>query len=213
MSELENPYLQNRKDWNEIIGKERMNTSMWRMFALLELIPMILCIAGMIYAAQLPDVIPFLFKEDASGGITALGVPSQEIKVDNRMIANQLSLFIITLRQVPISKEIRSNYVKRVKMMSTASLFTNTLAPMLTDKYLSAGAGAISVAISTVMPVGHNTWEIDWVEYKNGVSAGKFKATINYIRDNIKFKDPTVLIWNPLDIIVKDININQVIGS
>ena len=212
-TEIENRYFDNRKDWNEIYGKEKADKVMWRMFALLELIPMVLCIGGMIYASQLPSVVPFLFKEDASGGITALGIPNQVMKVDNRVIANQLSLFVITLRQVPNSIEIRSKYVSRVKAMSTAPLFHNTLAPMLKDEYSSAGTGTVSVQVTTILPIDKNTWQVDWLEYKNGAQSGKFKATINYIRNTAKYKDPSELIWNPLDIIVKDFNVNRVIGS
>ncbi|MDQ5921631.1 MAG: type secretion system protein TrbF [Pseudomonadota bacterium] len=213
MKDIENPYFDSRKDWNEIIGKEKANTSMWRMFALLELIPMVVAICGMIYASQLPDVVPFIFKEDASGGITALGIPNQELKVDNRMVANQLALFIVTLRQLPSSLEIRKSYVSRVKMMSSATLFQNVLAPMLREEYTAIGTGNQNIKVTTILPVNKDTWQIDWIEYKNGTETGKYKATVNYIRSPAKYKDPNELIWNPLSIVIKDININRVIAS
>lgn len=213
MNEIESPYLDNRKDWNEIVGKAKADANMWRMFGLINMFITLVSVLGMIYAAQLPDMVPFLFKEDASGGVTALGVPNQIMKVDNRIVANQLSLFVITLRQVPNSVEIRTKYVARVKAMSTAQLFHNTLAPMLKQEYATAGSGTVSVQITTVLPLDTNTWEVDWIEYKNGAPAGKFKATMNYTRNNAKYKDPSELIWNPLDIIIKDFNVNQVIGS
>jgi type IV secretion system protein VirB5 len=212
-TEIENRYFDNRKDWNEIYGKEKADKAMWRMFALLELIPMVLCISGMIYASGLPDVIPFIFKEDASGGITALGIPNKVLKVDNGVVANQLALFIETLRQVPNSTEIRTTYVRHVKMMSTAQLFHNSLVPMIKDQYASIGTGNLSLKITTVLPVSKDTWELDWTEYRNGTAAGKFRAIINITRSQLVLKNPEEMIWNPLGIIVKDITINQVIGS
>lgn len=213
-----NPYLDSRNDWNEIYAKEKVNAIMWRRFGLLNMLITSASVIGMIYVAQLPAVVPFLFKEDASGGITALGIPTGELKVDNRLIANQLALFVEKLRQVPSSVEMRSNYVHYVKMMSTATLFNNQLSPILRETYANMGEGEVTINITTILPVAHDTWEVDWQEFKNGISAGKYKATINYGRNtmnlnNPKDINPKELIWNPLGIVVKDININRVIGS
>lgn len=213
MSEIENPYLNNRKDWNEVYAKEKANAAMWRMFGLINMCITTLAVGGIIYTAQLPSVVPFLFKEDASGGITALGIPTSELKVDNRILANQLATFIVALRQVPNSNEIRSNYVHQVKMMSSANLFSSSLAPMLKEQYVAMSSGTITIKITTILPIAKDTWEIDWVENKNGVSSSKYKATLNFIRVSVLSKDPYELIWNPLGIIVKDLNINQVIGD
>jgi len=213
MSDIENPYFDNRKDWNEIYAKEKANAAMWRMFGLINMFITLVAVIGMIYASQLPDVVPFLFKEDASGGITALGIPNTVLKVDNRMIANQLATFVITLRQVPSSDDIRRAYVRRVKMMSTSVLFQKTLAPMLKDEYALIGTGTLNVTVTTVLPISKDTWEIDWIESRNGTQTGKYKATMNYTRSTVLAKDPSELIWNPLGIMVKDVNINQVIGS
>lgn len=213
MSDFNNPYLDNRKDWNEIYAKEKANAAMWRMFGLMSMFISLVAICGMIYVAQLPSVVPFLFKEDGSGGVTALGIPNTELKVDNRVIANQLAFFVEMLRQVPNSDEIRRRYVRHVKMMSSSTLFHNTLAPMLKEEYANIAQGSLHIVVTTVLPIAKDTWQIDWIEYKNGIQSGKFKATINYARTPMQLKDPTELIWNPLGIVVKDININQVIGS
>jgi type IV secretory pathway TrbF-like protein len=213
-TEIDNPYLDNRIDWNEIYAKEKSNAVMWRMFSLLLLLVTAFAVGGMIYASQLPTVVPYLFKEDASGGITALGIPTTELKVDNRMLANQFAGFITALRQVPSSDEMRKPAVHLVRMMSTSTLFRGRLAQMLKDEYAATGNNSeVTINIKTVMPVAKDTWEIDWVEFKNGAQIGKFKATLNYVRTPMQLKNPTELIWNPLGIIIKDINISQVIGS
>lgn len=211
-AEIENPYFDSRNDWNVLYDKERLNAQRWRAFGIGSLALSALAVAGMIYAAQLPDVIPYLFKEDGSGGITALGVPNQVMKVDDRVIANQMAGFIIALRQVPIETELRSDYVRTVKMMSTAPLFLNQLAPMLRDEYQNAGTGTIKVEVTSVLRVDKNTWEIAWKESINGKPMGKYKGMISYQRDTT-LKDPSLLLFNPLGIIIKDININKEIGS
>ena len=199
--EIANPYLDSRKDFNELYGKEKANASMWRMFGLLNMFITLVAVCGMIYVSQLPDVVPFLFKEDGTGGITALGIPNKELKVDNRIISNQLAIFVEDLRQVPTSSEIKSAYVHRVKMMSSQNLFRNKLAQMLKDEY--ATNATTSIHVSGVFPIG-DTWEVDWTEFKNNIS---------YTKNPIPTKDSTELIWNPMGIIVNDIQINPVIGS
>lgn len=213
MSDIQNSYFNNRKDWNAIYDKEKANASMWRMFGFISMLISLFAIGGMIYVAQLPSIVPFIFKEDASGGITALGIPNSEFKVDNRIVANQLAVFVEALRQVPNSDEMKRKYVRQVKMMSTSSLFYNTLAPMLKDTYAVIGQSSLHIVITTILPIEKNIWQIDWIEYKNGIQVGKFKATINYIRTPMQLKEPTELIWNPLGMIIKEVNINQVIGS
>ena len=208
-NEIENGYFDGRKDWNDKNAMYKANASMLRIFGLANMVVTLVAVIGMIYAAQLPDVVPYLFKEDGSGGITALGIPNSIMKVDNRMLANQMASFMIALRQVPIDTELRKNYVRRVKMMSTVQLFTNVLAPMLKDEYKNQGS--VKVDINTVIPVNKNTWEIDWTEYANSTAIGKYKATLTYTRD-LTIKDPTLMIFNPLGLIIKDVNINQIIG-
>lgn len=211
--EIVNPYLNSRNDWNEIYAKEKVNAILWRRFGIASMLITFVAVLGMIYAACLPKIVPFLFKEDASGGITALGVPNQTLHVDNRIIANQLAIFIEKLRQIPSSSEMRMNYVHQVKMMSSTNLFNNQLALMLKDAYANMGDGEVVIHISTILPVAKDTWQVDWQEFKNGISAGKYRATINYAKNSINVNNPKELIWNPVGIIIKDININRVIGS
>ncbi|MBP9777772.1 MAG: hypothetical protein KBD25_01155 [Rickettsiaceae bacterium] len=75
--QIVNPYLDSRNDWNEIYAKEKANAIMWRRFGLLNMLITSVAVIGMIYVAQLPAIVPFLFKEDAAGGITALGIPTR----------------------------------------------------------------------------------------------------------------------------------------
>ena len=210
--DMENPYLNSRKDWNEMLGKEKTNASMWKLIALLNMLITLVAVCGMIYAAQLPDVVPFIFKEDGSGGLTALGIPNGSIKIDDRVVANQLLTFVEDLRQVPDSNEIRSLYVHRVKMMSTQDLFRNKLSPMYKDAYQNSGGATISTKISSVFPIDKKTWEIDFAEFRGATQTGQYKALIHYVKQSIPTKDPTELMYNPLGILVDDVQINPVIG-
>lgn len=165
-----------------------------------------------------------------------MGVADQEMHINRQMIANQIAGFIIGLRQVPTSVEIKKRYVTRVEMMSTPALFHNILANMLKDSYAKAGNDEVMITIKSIIPLTKNTWELNWIETSanaptnstanlannmNNVNSdatssktviGEYKATLT-IELSKEFKNSSTLIYNPLGLVVTDININKVIGS
>lgn len=212
-NELENPYFTNRKGFMDRLDAERANTASWKFIAWFSNVITVIAVLGCIYAANLPNVVPFIFKEDGSGGLTAMGIVNQEMHVNQQMVANQIASFIIGLREVPTSVEIKKRYVTRVQMMSTQALFHNVLAKMLKDSYMNAGNNEVLITIKSIIPLSKNTWELSWVENNtNNNNLGEYKATIS-IELSKEFKNSSSLIYNPIGLVVTDININKVIGS
>lgn len=211
--ELENPYFTNRKGFMDRLDSERANTASWKFIALCSNIVTLIAVIGCIYAANLPNVVPFIFKEDGSGGLTAMGIADQEMHVNQQMIANQIASFMVGLREVPTSVDIKKRYVTRVQMMSSQPLFHNVLAKMLKDSYLKAGNNEVFITIKSIIPLSKNTWELNWAEKgSNDTNLGEYKATLS-IQLSKEFKNSSSLIYNPLGLVVTDININKIIGS
>lgn len=212
-SELENPYFTNRKGFMDRLDTERANTASWKFIAWFSNVVTVIAVVGCIYAANLPNVVPFIFKEDGSGGLTAMGIADQEMHINQKMIANQIASFIIGLREVPTSVDIKKRYVTRVQMMSTQPLFHNVLAKMLKESYTKAGNNEIFVTIKSIIPLSKNTWELNWTETgTNDSKLGEYKATLS-IELSKEFKNSSSLIYNPIGLVITDININKVIGS
>lgn len=212
-SEIDNPYFNNRKGFADRLDAERANTASWKFIAWFSNLITVIAVIGCIYAANLPDIVPFIFKEDGSGGLTALGIANQEMHVNNQIIANQINLFLIGLREVPTSIEIKKRYVTRVQMMSTQALFHDVLANMLKESYIKAGNSEVIVTLKSIIPIAKNTWELDWTETgTNGSNLGEYKATLS-IELSKEFKNSSTLIYNPIGLVVTDININKIIGS
>ena len=213
MDEIDNPYFNNRKGFTDRLDAERANTASWKFIAWFCCVITFFAVLGCIYAANLPDTVPFIFKEDGSGGLTAMGIANEELHVDKQMVANQIDAFLIGLREVPSSVEIKKRYVTRVQMMSTPQLFHNVLAKMLKDSYLKAGNGEVIVNLKSIIPIDKSTWELDWTEADNsGNNLGEYKATLS-IELSKEFKNSSTLVYNPIGLVVTDININKVIGS
>ena len=211
--EKNNIYLNKRKEWNEATGLWRANAVMWRMFAIASLILNFFAVGGMIYAAQLPDVVPMVYREDASGGLTLVGIPNKVLKPDNGAITNQLAAYITAVREVPLSEGLRSRNISIAKQFSSTQVWEANIAPMMLDEYKAVGMGEQLITFKSALPINNHIWQLEWKEYKNGKYTATFKANIDYTVSKGSFKNPDDRMHNPYGIVVKDMVVTQVLGS
>ena len=207
-----NPYFTNQQGYAKTTDSLKAEVASWKHVAWFSNVITLFSVCGMIYAAQLPTVVPMMFKEDASGGITALGLAQQKMHVDNKMIANQLAGFLMALREVPQSKDIKSQFAKRVSFMSTQQLFANKFAPMMIANYKAFGTKEVIVNVTAIMPEKLGLWQIQWTETSQNIELGRYVGLITYEINN-DFKNSEAMISNPLGLVITDININKEIGS
>lgn len=206
----DNPYLDNQRGYLDRINAERANTATWKHIAWFSNVITIIAVCGSIYLGSLPDIVPFIFKQDGTGGITALGIANQPMKVNQQMIASQIQNFVIALEQVPSSTELRAQQVRRVVNMTTQNSFANTFAPMITKKYKEVGTGEVLVQITNIIPIQKNSWTVDWIETQNGHQIGTFRGSLTAEHLSEDYKQTTdQMLYNPLKLIVTDFNFNQ----
>ncbi len=213
MTKIENRYLDNQNDWNEINGLYKANAVMWRTIAFISNFITVLAVCGMIYAASLPDIVPVVYREDASGGLTLVGIPNKALKADNGMISNQLRGYIQALREVPLSNALRQRNVHTVKLMTLNTLFSAQIAPMMRDEYANIGMSEQLILIRSAMPISKNIWQVEWDETKDGKKVGRYKANIEFTTLQGNFKDPDERMYNPLGIRITDFNLSSVVGG
>lgn len=208
--EPEHPYLNNQKGYLDRLDAERANTATWKHIAWFSNLITLGAVAGAIYLGSLPDIVPFIFKQDASGGIVALGIANQQMKVNNVMIASQVKDFVIALEQVPLSSDIKSEYVQRISNMSTSKTFAEVLAPILKQRYKEAGVNEVVINVNSVLPIQKNSWQVDWSEMTNKQPSGSYKAILTIDQLPMDYKQSSEqMLYNPLRIVVTDININK----
>lgn len=209
----DNPYLDNQRGYLERLNAERANTATWKHITWFSCLITVIAVSGSIYLGQLPDIVPFIFKEDGTGGVTALGLANQEMQVNQQMIASQVRDFVVDLEQVPASKELRAQNVKKIVNMTTQNAFANTFAPMIKQKYQEVGIGEVLVQIKNIIPIQNNSWTIDWIELQNGNQTGSFRGSMTVERLKPDYKQSTEqMLYNPLRLIVTDFNFNQNVG-
>ncbi len=208
-----NPYLDNQSGYLERLNSERANTATWKHIAWFSMSITFVAVCGSIYLGQLPDIVPFIFKEDGSGGVTALGLANQEMEVNKKMIAAQVQNFVIAMEQVPSSKDLRAQNVKVVSNMTTSNNFVNNFAPMLRDKYKDVGDGEVVVSINNILPIQKNSWIIDWSETRNGAPNGTFRGNLTLDTLPLDYKQSTEqMLYNPLHLVVTDFTFNKNTG-
>lgn len=212
MNPLINTKDDSREYWNNVYDQYCRSSRRWRRFCFINLLILLVAVIAIIYAAQLPVVIPSLYKEDSKGVVIGLGRLNRNVKFDDDIVSNQLASYIVNLRQIPLSTEIRQIYVAKVKYMSSPALFSNTIAPMMSEQYIAAGhSGSVTVKVKSVTKITQDVWVVDWIENTNGGGDINYKATINFTKLRVTSKNVLRILRNPVGILVKEININQVI--
>ncbi len=180
----------------------------WKTIAFTLAIALIMAIGGLTYIGSKSKYIPMVFYTDNSGAMQFGGVVSENLRITEPMIANQMNDYLVALRQIPKDIEIKNEYMAKVKMMSTTQVFDNIVIPMIKDRYTANIDQTIKVKVRNVLPIAKDTYQIDWDEILNQKVIGRFKGSFKFAL-NPDLNDPVVKLYDPLGIVVSDININQ----
>ena len=207
----DNPYFNDIKGYYDVRSADKINVSMWRIFGLIGLAIGVIGVSGMIYIGSQAKFVPMIFYTDAQGGMQYGGVVTNRLKITQPMLANQLADYIVALRQVPLDVELKSQYMRKVKMMTKEALFNNGLIPVFTERYNSYLGKTLKINVRNTIPISKDTWEITWDEVSNNILIGTFKGMITFTI-NSTITDTAILLYDPLGIVVNDININQEIN-
>ncbi len=202
------PYFNEIKGYRDLRDADKVSRSMGFFFGVFGLTIGAICCAGMIFIGSKSKFVPMVFIADSHGGLVYSGVVTDTLKINQPMLANQLADYIVSLRQIPQDMELKNQYMRKVKMMSTADLFTNTVIPMIQDRYMANVGKTVKISVKNIIPIGKSTWQLDWEEKIGELPANRFKGTLTFTL-NPKIVDPAVLLYDPLGIVVSDININQ----
>lgn len=206
--EVNNPYFAEIKGYLDQRDYFKSIAATWRTLCFVLAIITLIAVSGGIWIGAKSKFVPMVFYTDSSGSMQFGGIASDNLRITNSMIANQISDYLIAARQVPIDMDIKSQYLDKVKMMSNNQVYENVVLPMITDRYVQNMGQTIKVKIRNVIPISKTAYQIDWEELKDNRLIGKFKSTISFTM-NLDFSDPAVALNDPLGIVINDININQ----
>jgi type IV secretory pathway TrbF-like protein len=202
------PYYYEIKGYLDLRSYDRVTIASQRNFIFILLIVIIIESIGLILIGKASKYIPMVFYSDRYGSLVYGGIAQDSFKVTDQMIGSQLDDYIIGLRQVPKDINVRTEYVRKVKMMTTTDLYNQVTVPNYEQRY-KEDAPLIYVAIKSTLQINKTTYQIDWEE-DDGGKITKWKASISLTLNN-ETDDPVVKEYNPAGILVNGININQVV--
>ena len=205
-------YYLDAKGYVDLRSSDKASTATWRIIAFVLAFITALAVSGLIFIGSQTKFIPMVFYTDSKGAMQYGGVASDHLKITQPMLANQLADYIISLRQIPQDMDLKNQYMRKIKMMSTNELFSNNIIPMIKERYTKNIGVTVKVTIRNVLPIGQNTWQLDWEEAIDTRLIGKFKGTVTFTINPSIF-DPAILLYDPLGIVISDVNINQEVGG
>lgn len=206
--EQQNNYFGDMKGYIDKINSILAEKNSWKTIAFISSGISILAVSGMIYIGSASKFVPMVFYTDTSGAMQFGGIASDNLRITQPMVANQVAEYIISLRQIPMDMDVKTEYLNKLKMMTDPAVYTNIVYPMLKDRYTNNIGKSIKVRIKNVIPISNTTYQIDWVETENQQNRGIYRSTISFTMTD-KFTDPAVALYDPLGLVINDININQ----
>lgn len=166
-SEVYNPYLAARREWDERYGEFITRTRNWRTVAMVCALIALLGTAGTVWLSARSRVIPFVVLIDSLGRPVASGLAAQTSAGDDRLRRAVIQDWIENLRMVTTDGIAQRRAIDRVYAQIASGSSAQTF---ISDYYRNdppfkrAQTGTVSVDVKSVLPTSDRTFEVDWIE-------------------------------------------------
>jgi type IV secretory pathway TrbF-like protein len=216
-SNLGNPYLAARNEWDERYGSLIKRAHHWRGAAVLALLVALAEAVVILGVATRPKTVPYVVAVDSLGRVVASGAVERSSPVDHRMKATALTGWIQDLRGVTTDGLAQRRAIDRVYSMIGSGTAAQTL---VTEFYRAnqpferANKETVQVDVNTILPTTEHTYEVDWTETARDpsggvVSVGRWKAILTVAVN--PSTEENVLQVNPFGIYVMNVNWSKVV--
>lgn len=221
--QVENPYLNARRNWNEHVGSVVSSRQTWQVIGILALLIALAAVGGVIHIGSQSKFIPYVVEVDRHGQALAAGPVQAAAKADPRIIHASVAEFISDARLVTADVALQRRAVFRVY----AKLSPNDPSTPKMNEWLNGNPDAspfrratreiVNIEISSVIPQSPDTWQVDWVETTRD-RQGAVKGTPVTMRAlvTVYTAEPTSqttdeqLRMNPMGIYVRDFSWSRI---
>ena len=210
---LETPYLNARREWNERYGSYIAQKRAWQMMAIGSLALSAVLGMALVHSASQSKVQPFVVEVDKLGQAVAVRPADKAYTPDQRVIRAQIANFIANSRNVTPDPIVQKRWLDSVYAVSSSSatIFLNDFYKK-SDPFAVARNSMVSADIQPPLPLSKDTWQVQWVETKRGLNGqtegiSRWQAIVN-----ISLTTPTTaaqLLANPTGIIIEQISWTQ----
>jgi type IV secretion system protein TrbF len=207
-----NPYLAGRREWNERYGSYVAQRDTWRLTAICALGVSAICAGGLSYMAVQNHVVPYVIEVDKLGQAVPVTEAERAATPDARIIRAQLASFVANVRSVYTDVGAERTVINHAYAM----LDQSSPAGAVINDYFSANTPfnraqneVVTVNVESVLPLGGNTWRVEWQEIATGrdgrlISNQQWQANIT-TAVHTPTNEATILV-NPMGIYVTGIN-------
>lgn len=205
-TQLDNVYLTHiaKDEWNDVQAYHIETSNAWRFVALIAIIALaIVSVVAMCMVNQDKHK-TLVFERDSLGNLSALGLATKTLSIDNKVVAHQLANFITAIREVPQDVAIKRRNINIVHKMADTKLH-DILDKMFVARYTNAGDGQVLVVINNIKPLeGGKSWEIRWHEESlpniSAKSVTNWSSVVSF--KHLDIIDPDVQLINPAGIFI-----------
>ncbi len=166
-SEIYNPYLAARREWDERYGDQITRARNWRTMAFLSGAIAMIAVGGMVWLSSKSHVVPFVVVTDSLGRAVASGIADHASPADERARRASIISWVENLRLVTTDGIAQRKAIDRVysqiangsQAQTFISEFYRTGQP-----FTRAANETVSVEMKSVLANSDRTFEVDWVE-------------------------------------------------
>ncbi|PLY12873.1 MAG: conjugal transfer protein [Sedimenticola sp.] len=166
-TEINNPYLNARREWNERYGSYISQAATWRVIALFAMLLAIISVSGALYLAQQSKFIPYIVEVDQLGRAHAVGPATEGSKIDPRVTKALLARFVENWRNITMDVMVQKNRAFDLYAhLSTASAAYMTLNEYYqkSDPFKRAQSELVNVEVTSLLRIGEDIWQAEWTE-------------------------------------------------
>ncbi|MCE3269153.1 MAG: VirB8 protein [Burkholderiales bacterium] len=212
-----NVYLKHieQNGWNDMHMYHIENQAVWRNLAILTIFALVIVSVWAMYIVNGDKHRAVIFEKDSQGNLITLGLATETLRVDNKVVAHQLINFITSLREVPQDINVKRRNIDLVHKMIEASL-RKQIDQMIIDQY--SKNKIIMIIVKSIRPMqGGNSWQIVWEEKyldnnsNNLENTLSFSSVVTFKRLNTDSLD--IQLINPIGLFITYINPTQDIGG
>lgn len=167
----ENPYLSARREWTERYADHIKTANGWRVAALCSMATALVAVAGLGVVASQAKTVPYVVQVDKLGTVLPVARADQAARADSTVIRATLANWVSNTRTVYLDAAAEQRNIRA----AYALLDQNTPAFQVVndhmrdnDPFQRAQRESVSVEVQSVLPVGGDTWRVEWKETIRG---------------------------------------------
>jgi type IV secretion system protein TrbF len=210
-----NPYVEARREWNERYGDYIQQTYHWRLTAVVCAVVALISVSGIVYIGGRSKVVPYVVEVDKLGQTAAVARADQSAVVDPKVVRASLARFIADWRTVTVDRVAQKEAIDRLyAMLPNGSVALGKINEYFRahNPFVIAGSRSVAVAITNLLPISDETWQIEWQEVTRD-SRGDVQYSVRLKASLIVGitppTDESLILLNPLGVYITDLNWSQ----